>query len=69
MIQGTLTWNDAGNNQAYAAGQIGMTFNGVSIYYVLKNSPDPTLRRWRPTRTIKIRRRFVTAEAAIGRAA
>jgi multiple sugar transport system substrate-binding protein len=43
MIQGTLTWNDAGNNQAYAAGKIGMTFNGVSIYYVLKNSPDPAL--------------------------
>jgi multiple sugar transport system substrate-binding protein len=43
MIPGTLTWNDAGNNQAYAAGQIGMTFNGVSIYYVIKNSPDPKL--------------------------
>jgi multiple sugar transport system substrate-binding protein len=43
MIPGTLTWNDAGNNQAYIAGQIGMTFNGVSIYYVLKNSPDPKL--------------------------
>ncbi len=43
MIPGTLTWNDAGNNKAYAAGQIGLTFNGVSIYYVLKNSPDPNL--------------------------
>jgi len=43
MIPGTLTWNDAGNNQAYAAGQISMTFNGVSIYYVIKNSPDPKL--------------------------
>ncbi len=43
MIPGTLTWNDVGNNQAYAAGQIGMTFNGVSLYYVLLKSPDPKL--------------------------
>jgi multiple sugar transport system substrate-binding protein len=43
MAPGTLTWNDAGNNQAYAAGKIGMTFNGVSIYYVLLKSPDPAL--------------------------
>ncbi len=41
MIPGTLSWNDAGNNQAYLAGQIAMTFNGVSIYYVAKTSPDP----------------------------
>ncbi|MGH7153106.1 MAG: ABC transporter substrate-binding protein, partial [Acetobacteraceae bacterium] len=44
MIPGTLSWNDSGNNKAYAAGDIGMTFNGVSIYYVLKTSPDPKLR-------------------------
>jgi multiple sugar transport system substrate-binding protein len=43
MIPGTISWNDAGNNQAYIAGQISFTFNGVSIYYVLKNSPDPKL--------------------------
>ena len=43
MIPGTIAWNDSGNNKAYAAGDIGLTFNGVSIYYVLKNSPDPTL--------------------------
>ena len=43
MIDGTLSWNDASNNQAFIAGQISMTFNGVSIYYVLKNSPDPKL--------------------------
>ena len=41
LIDGTLSWNDAGNNQAFAAGQISMTFNGVSIYYSLKNSKDP----------------------------
>jgi multiple sugar transport system substrate-binding protein len=43
MIPGTLAWNDSGNNKAYAAGEIGLTFNGVSIYYVLRNSPDPRL--------------------------
>jgi multiple sugar transport system substrate-binding protein len=44
LIDGTLSWNDAGNNQAYAAGQISLTFNGVSIYYALKNSKDPAQR-------------------------
>jgi multiple sugar transport system substrate-binding protein len=43
MIPGTLTWNDVGNNQAYASGQIGLTFNGVSLYYVLLKSPDAKL--------------------------
>ena len=32
MMPGTLTWNDVGNNKAYTAEQIGMTFNGVSLY-------------------------------------
>jgi len=44
MIDGTLSWNDAGNNQAFAAGQISLTFNGVSIYYALKNAKDPAMR-------------------------
>jgi multiple sugar transport system substrate-binding protein len=43
MVSGTLSWNDSGNNKAFAAGDIGLTFNGVSIYYVLKSSPDPKL--------------------------
>ena len=43
MIPGTVAWNDSGNNKAYAAGEIGLTFNGVSIYFVLKNSTDPKL--------------------------
>ena len=43
MVAGTLSWNDVGNNKAYAAGEIGLTFNGVTLYYVLKNSPDPKL--------------------------
>ncbi|HEX4365370.1 MAG TPA: ABC transporter substrate-binding protein [Rhodopila sp.] len=43
QVSGNLSWNDSGNNKAYAAGDIGMTFNGVSIYYFLKNAPDPKL--------------------------
>jgi len=43
MIPGTMSWNDSGNNKAWASGEIGLTFNGVSIYYVIKNSPDPKL--------------------------
>jgi multiple sugar transport system substrate-binding protein len=44
MIPGTIAWNDSGNNKAYIAGDISLTFNGVSIYQVLKTSPDPKLR-------------------------
>ena len=44
MIPGTLSWNDVGNNKAYAAGQISLTFNGVSIYFACKNSPDPAVK-------------------------
>jgi multiple sugar transport system substrate-binding protein len=43
MIPGTLSWNDSGNNKAYQSGQIGLTFNGVSIYYTCKSSPDPAV--------------------------
>ncbi len=43
MINGTLSWNDASNNKAYAAGDVSLTFNGVSIYFVARNSPDPKL--------------------------
>ena len=43
MVSGTLSWNDVGNNKAYSAGEIGLTFNGVSLYFFVKNSPDPKL--------------------------
>lgn len=43
MIEGTLSWGDPSNNKAFAAGDISLTFNGVSIYYVAKNSSDPKL--------------------------
>ena len=39
LISGVLSWNDSSNNKAFAAEEIAMTFNGVSIYYVLKNDP------------------------------
>ena len=43
MIGGTLSWGDPSNNKAFLSGDISLTFNGVSIYYVAKNSPDPKL--------------------------
>jgi multiple sugar transport system substrate-binding protein len=43
LIGGTLSWGDPSNNKAFASGDISLTFNGVSIYYVAKNSPDPKM--------------------------
>ncbi|MBV8094514.1 MAG: extracellular solute-binding protein, partial [Acetobacteraceae bacterium] len=39
FIPGTLSWLDPSNNKAFLAGQIGLTQNGVSIYFVAKNDP------------------------------
>jgi multiple sugar transport system substrate-binding protein len=39
MIPGTLSWQDPSNNKAFAAGEISLTQNGVSIYYAIKNNP------------------------------
>ncbi len=39
LIAGTPSWNDVSNNRAYSASEIGMTFNGVSLYFSLKNDP------------------------------
>ena len=43
LISGTLSWGDPSNNKAYASGDISLTFNGVSIYYVAKNASDAKL--------------------------
>ncbi|HEX5327143.1 MAG TPA: extracellular solute-binding protein [Acetobacteraceae bacterium] len=43
MISGTMSWDGASNNKGFAAGQLGLTQNGVSIYYVLKMSKDPAM--------------------------
>ena len=37
MIAGVSGWLDPNNNQAFLAGQIGMTMNGISIWYVGRN--------------------------------
>ena len=44
FIPGTLSWLDPNNNKAFLDGQIGMTANGISIYYAAKNSQDQKLK-------------------------
>lgn len=44
FIPGTLSWLDASNNKAFLAGEIGLTQNGISIYYAAKNSEDPAIK-------------------------
>ena len=44
FVPGTLSWLDPSNNKAFLAGQISLTYNAISIYYVAKTSPDPTLK-------------------------
>jgi multiple sugar transport system substrate-binding protein len=39
FIAGTPSWNDVSNNRAYSAQEIALTFNGVSLYFALKNDP------------------------------
>lgn len=41
FIPGVLSWNDSNNNKAFLAGDISLTLNGISIWTVGKNSPDP----------------------------
>ncbi len=40
FIPGTLSWLDISNNKALTAGEIGVTQNGVSLYFSIKNSKD-----------------------------
>lgn len=44
FIPGTESWLDPANNKAFLSGQVGMTQNGISIYYAAKNSEDPTVK-------------------------
>jgi multiple sugar transport system substrate-binding protein len=44
FIPGTLSWLDPSNNKAFLAGEIGLTANGISIYYAAKSSEDPAVR-------------------------
>lgn len=41
FISGTTSWLDANNNKAFLADQIGLTANGISIYYAAKKSDNP----------------------------
>jgi multiple sugar transport system substrate-binding protein len=45
FIDGTLSWLDPSNNKAFLAGELGLTHNGISVYYVAKNSPDEAMRK------------------------
>jgi multiple sugar transport system substrate-binding protein len=40
FIPGTLSWLDTSNNKALTSGEIGLTQNGVSLYFSIKNSKD-----------------------------
>ena len=44
FIPGTLSWIDPSNNKAFLSGEISLTCNPLSIYYVAKNSDDPALK-------------------------
>jgi multiple sugar transport system substrate-binding protein len=44
FVSGTLSWLDPNNNKAFLSGEISLTWNPVSIYYVAKNSDDPALK-------------------------
>ena len=44
FVSGTLSWLDPSNNKAFLAGQISLTWNPISIYYVAKTSSDPALK-------------------------
>jgi len=39
FIPGTIAWGDISNNRAYAANELWLTSNGVSLYFALKNDP------------------------------
>lgn len=41
FIPGVASWNDSNNNKAYLNGEISVTYNGISIWTVGKNSKDP----------------------------
>jgi multiple sugar transport system substrate-binding protein len=44
FIPGTLSWLDPSNNKAFLDGQIGVTNNGISVYYAAINSQDAAMK-------------------------
>src|SRR3546814_17203851 len=43
FVPGTLSWLDPNNNKAFLAGELGVTHNGISVYYAAKKSEDPAM--------------------------
>ena len=39
FVPGTLSWGDVSNNRAFAANELFLTANGVSLYFAVKNDP------------------------------
>ena len=39
FVAGTMSWGDPSNNRAFAASEVWLTANGVSLYFALKNDP------------------------------
>ena len=74
FVPGTLSWLDPSNNKAFLAGQIGLTYNGISVYYAAKTSsdPDPESNRGRhaacafPDRARRQADRAVAVRASVG---
>jgi multiple sugar transport system substrate-binding protein len=48
FIPGTLSWLDPNNNKAFLAGEISLTYNGISIYYAAKTAQEPALKALAP---------------------
>ncbi len=44
FVPGTLAWLDPSNNKAFLAGEISLTWNPISIYYVARTSSDPAMK-------------------------
>ena len=44
FVSGTLSWLDPNNNKAFLAGEISLTWNPISIYYVARTSTDPAMK-------------------------
>src|SRR3546814_8570063 len=40
FVPGTLSWLDPNNNKAFLAGELGVTNNGISVYYAAKKSEE-----------------------------
>ena len=63
-MPGTLSWGDISNNRAYAANELFVTPNGVSLYFALKNDPATRAdRRGHRARADAARRARTRAEA------